>query len=193
MTKVFVGGSRHVSRLPAAVRGRLDRIIEKGLPVVIGDANGADKAVQAYLSARDYRDVEIFCAGNIARNNVGGWHVRKIPTAGARRGSLDFYTEKDRAMTDEATVGLMVWDGKSAGTLLNVLRLLNQHKSAVVYVGPDKKFRELKSLAQWDEFISTCHDDLRHKVEQRAASEQNSLPLTPQRARPARDTHGQHP
>ncbi len=127
MTKVFIGGSRHVSRLPAAVRGRLDRIIEKGLPVVIGDANGADKAVQTYLSAHDYRDVEIFCAGNIARNNVGGWHVRKIPAAGARRGSLDFYTEKDRAMPDMATVGLMDWDGKSAGTLLNVLRLLNQH------------------------------------------------------------------
>lgn len=185
MTKVFIGGSRRVSLLPAAVRGRLDRIIDKGLPVVIGDANGADKAVQTYLSARDYRNVEIFCAGNAARNNVGGWHVRKITAGGARRGSLDFYTEKDRAMTDEATVGLMVWDGKSAGTLLNVLRLLNQHKSAVVYVGPAKQFRELKSLTQWDEFISTVDNDLRHKVEQRAASERDSLPLAPHRERRA--------
>jgi hypothetical protein len=193
MTKVFIGGSRHVSRLPAVVRGRLDRIIDKGLPVIIGDANGADQAVQTYLSARDYRDVEIFCAGNTARNNVGGWHVRKIPADGARRGSLDFYTEKDRAMTDEATVGLMVWDGKSAGTLLNVLRLLNQHKNAVVYIGPAKQFRELKTLAQWDEFISTCDDDLRHKVEQRAAREADSLPPAPQRARSSRDVHSQHP
>jgi len=193
MTKVFIGGSRHVSRLPAAVRGRLDRMIDKALPIIIGDANGADRAVQTYLSSRGYRDVEIFCAGDAARNNVGGWHVRKISAAGARRGSLDFYTEKDRAMTDEATVGLMVWDGKSAGTLLNAWRLVTQHKNVVVYVTPAKQFRDLKSPAQWDEFISTCGDDLRHKVEQRAATEMNGLPLDPQSARASRDVHGQHP
>src|SRR5271170_2059874 len=127
-----------------------------------------------------------------ARNNVGGWRVRKISATGTRRGSLDFYTEKDRAMTDAATVGLMVWDGKSAGTLLNALRLLNQRKNVVVYVAPAKQFRELKSLAQWSAFIAGCGGDLRHKVEQRAASEQDGLPLAPPRARPAR-VHGQHP
>jgi hypothetical protein len=165
--------------------------MDKALPVVIGDANGADKAVQTYLSAHNYRNVEIFCAGNIARNNVGGWHLRKI-AGDRRRGTLDFYTEKDRAMTDEATVGLMVWDGKSAGTLLNVLRLLNQQKKVVMYVTPAKQFRELKSLAQWDEFISTCADDVRQKVQQRATAERDSLPLAPQRARVSRDDHRQH-
>jgi hypothetical protein len=189
MTKVFIGGSRHVSRLPAAVCGRLDRIIDKALPVVIGDANGADKAVQTYLSTHDYRNVEIFCAGSTARNNVGGWHLRKI-SADARRGTLHFYTEKDRAMTDEATVGLMVWDGKSAGTLLNVLRLLNQRKKVVLYVAPAKQFRELKGLRQWDEFIVTCADDLREKVQQRAAAEADSLPLIPRRGRVPKDVHG---
>lgn len=191
MTKVFVGGSRHVSRLPAAVKGRLHRIMDKALPVVIGDANGADKAVQTYLSAHNYRNVEIFCAGNIARNNVGGWHLRKI-AGDYRRGTLDFYTEKDRAMTDEATVGLMIWDGKSVGTLLNVLRLLNQQKKVVMYVTPAKRFRELKSLGHWSEFISTCADDLRQKVQQRSVAENDGLPLTPQGTRVSRD-HGQHP
>jgi hypothetical protein len=167
--------------------------MEKALPVVIGDANGADKAIQTYLSAHDYRNVEIFCAGNTARNNVGHWQLRKI-SSGARRGTLDFYTGKDRAMTDEATVGLMLWDGKSAGTLMNVLRLLNQDKKVVMYVSPNKQFRELKSLAQWDEFISTCADnDLRQKVQQRAEAEKDSLPLLPQRGQVSRDGHGQHP
>jgi hypothetical protein len=49
VTGVFIGGSRHITRLEAVGRRRLDRIVEKGLPVVIGDANGADKAVQRYL------------------------------------------------------------------------------------------------------------------------------------------------
>ena len=44
--KVFVGGSRHVSRLNERVRERLDKIIQKRLPILIGDASGADKAVQ---------------------------------------------------------------------------------------------------------------------------------------------------
>ena len=182
MTKVFIGGSRHVSRLPAIVRERIDRIIEKGLPVIIGDAAGADKAIQTYLSKQHYRNVEVFCAGSAARNNVGGWLLRKISGA-ARPGSLDFYTEKDRAMTDEATVGLMVWDGKSAGTLLNAFRLLNQEKKVVVYVGPAKQFRELRNLSQWDEFISACGVEIRQKIQQRAAAERNTLSFGPPRTR----------
>ena len=58
--KVFIGGSRRVSRLDAPVRVRLDKIVEKGLPVIIGDANGADKAVQQYLFSKHYDKVEVF-------------------------------------------------------------------------------------------------------------------------------------
>jgi hypothetical protein len=43
--KVFIAGSRWLSRLSADVRSRLDTIIEKGFTILIGDANGADKAV----------------------------------------------------------------------------------------------------------------------------------------------------
>jgi adenine-specific DNA-methyltransferase len=192
MTKVFIGGSRHVSRLPALVRERIDRIIEKELPVIIGDAAGADKAIQMYLSNQLYRNVEVFCAGSAARNNMGGWLLRKI-SGTARPGSLDFYTEKDRAMTDEATVGLMVWDGKSAGTLLNAFRLLNQEKKVVVYVSPEKQFRELKNLSQWDEFISACGVEICQKIQQRAAAERNILSLGPPRTRAMARVDGQHP
>ena len=169
VVKVFVGGSRAVVRLPAPVLERLDPIIGKALPVVIGDAHGADKAVQEYFSARGYRNVEIFCAGSAARNNIGGWRLRIIETR-SLRGTVDFYTAKDRAMTDEATVGLMVWDGKSAGTLLNVLRLLGQQKNVVVYAVPDVQFHEFKNLSQWDAFISGRPLEIRRKVALRAAT-----------------------
>jgi hypothetical protein len=36
-------------------------------------------------------------------------------------------------MAAQATVGLMLWDGESRGTLLNVLRLVAQGKPVVVY------------------------------------------------------------
>jgi adenine-specific DNA-methyltransferase len=78
VTRVFIGGSRRITGLEAEVRRRLDRIVEKGLPVVIGDANGADKAVQRYLNDQQFEKVEVFSADESPRNNAGGWSVRVI-------------------------------------------------------------------------------------------------------------------
>ena len=112
MMKVFVGGSRHVSQLNAEVRERLDNIVRKGLPVLIGDATGADKAVQQYLHSQQYRNVEVFCSGRACRNNVGQWKLRAVSTD-KREKTFDFYAEKDRLMTHEADIGLMIWTGKA--------------------------------------------------------------------------------
>jgi hypothetical protein len=71
MIKVFIGGSRGIRRLGPEVRKRLDEIIRKQLFVLVGDANGADKAVQNYLHERGYDRVEVFCTGGHCRNNVG--------------------------------------------------------------------------------------------------------------------------
>jgi hypothetical protein len=186
MTKVFIGGSRRVSRLDAPVRARLDKMIEKGLAVIVGDANGADKAVQQYLFSKHYENVEVFCSGTACRNNVGHWQTRQIPPDTHDRGRR-FYTAKDRAMASEAAYGLMVWDGKSTGTLLNVLRLLRQDKKVVVYNVPDRRFSELKAYEQWHSFIAACDAGLRSETEQTVALEDrvykreqpSLLPMTP--------------
>jgi hypothetical protein len=172
MTKVFIGGSRHISRLNLQVRERLDKIVAKGLPVLIGDANGADKAVQQYLHDKHYANVEVFCAGRLCRNNIGKWKLRTVPTP-AREKTFDFFAAKDRLMAHEAGVGLMIWDGKSAGTLLNVLRLLRQRKKVVVYAVPEGRFWELKHQSQWQDFVAACDVDLRNRVEQKAAFEKS--------------------
>lgn len=183
MTKVFIGGSRHASRLSADVKRRLDNIIDKGFPIVVGDAPGADKAVQVYLHSKNYGNVEVFCSEGACRNNVGGWRMRSVP-AHTRTRDAQFYSAKDRAMADEATIGLMVWDGKSLGTLLNVFRLLRLGKKVVVYAVPDRRFLELRTLAQWNEFVAHGSDDLRRKLEERTKLEpvaasplQTSLPV----------------
>lgn len=56
MTKVFIAGSRRLSRLNADVKRRIDIMIEKGFTILVGDANGADKAVQRYLVEKGYRN-----------------------------------------------------------------------------------------------------------------------------------------
>jgi hypothetical protein len=170
MTKVFIGGSRHASRLNADVLRRLDNIIDKGIPIIIGDANGADKSVQQYLHSKHYENVEVFCSEGVCRNNVGGWRTRSIPAPSQSRGA-EFYSAKDRAMANEATIGLMVWDGRSLGTLLNVVRLLWLRKKAVIYAVPERQFREFRSLGEWESFLAGRGRDLRRKLEERTRLE----------------------
>ena len=170
MTRVFIGGSRRISRLSDALRRRVDRIVENGIPVLIGDASGADKAVQRYLWKRAYERVEVFSSDAIPRNNLGDWPVRVVRPAHARR-DLDYYATKDRAMAAEATVGLMVWDGESRGTLLNVLRLIGRQKPVVVYIDPRKVFIDVRSEGDFDTLVAGLERTAARRLHEAAAAE----------------------
>jgi hypothetical protein len=178
MTKVFIGGSRRISRLGPEVRQRLDRIIERRLAVLVGDANGADKAVQEYLRGKHYELVEVFCSGDSCRNNTGHWPVRTIKVEKKKR-DFSFYATKDRAMADEASVGFMLWDKESVGTLMNVLRLVRHNKKVVLFVAPDRKFIDVKDDDDWARLVASCARELRERVEQESSSE-----LTPRETKP---------
>ena len=77
---------------------------------MVGDANGADKAVQQYLSQKGYKRVIIFCTEGTCRNNLGNWPTRTIRAENPARRDFEFYRAKDRAMTEEADYGLMLWE-----------------------------------------------------------------------------------
>ena len=148
--KVFIGGSRRLTRLNNDVIGHLDRIIESRLPVLIGDANGADKAVQSYLCERNYPNVTVFHSGKKWRNNVGNWDTEQVEPPTKRR-DYNFYAAKDKRMAEEANYGLAIWDGKSKGTLHQIQRLRNQDKKVVVYAANLKRLlttSELDALSQ---------------------------------------------
>ena len=163
MSKVFVGGSRQISRLSPAVRERLDRIVDKGLHILVGDANGADKAVQRHLQERGYKDVLVYCVGGTYRNNLGNWPLRAVRPPSARK-DFSYFAEKDRLMAREADFGLMIWDGKSLGTLLNVSRLVGQQKKVVVYMAHERQAMEIKTESDFTGFLSLCGDDLRRRA-----------------------------
>lgn len=179
MTKVFIGGSRKIKRLTADVQRRLDRIIEKGLPVVIGDAIGADKAAQAYLHRHGYGSVEVFCSDEMPRNNLGGWPIRAIRPGHSRK-DFDYYATKDRQMALEAEVGLMVWDGESRGTLLNILRLVNQQKPVVVYVGPQRLFTDVRAARDFERLAARLDRAAARRLQEQALSEGLVDQLEPQ-------------
>ena len=70
MTKVFIAGSRCLSRLTADVKHWIDNMIDQDFAILVGDANGADKAVQRYLANRRYNHVVVYCMAKHCRNNV---------------------------------------------------------------------------------------------------------------------------
>jgi hypothetical protein len=86
-------------------------------------------------------------------------------------------------MTHEADIGFMVWDGKSAGTLLNAMRLISLKKKVVVYIAPEQRFREFRHHDEWRTFFADCDVDLRRKVEQRS-----EIPPYTARSRPSKQS-----
>jgi len=145
MTKVFIAGSRQISRLPAEVRQRIDTMIEKEFQILVGDANGADKAVQRYLAAKAYPTVLVHCMEKHCRNNLGHWPTREVVAPPGARG-FDYFSAKDRVMAEAADYGLMLWDGKSKGTINNIVNLARRGKVVVVYVGPTRSFQTVRSF-----------------------------------------------
>lgn len=152
--KVFIAGSRRLSKLGKLVKRRIDNIIEKGLTIVVGDANGIDKAIQKYLEEKQYRNVVVFCMQDRCRNNIGSWPIRKIAASESSRHDFAYYSTKDRAMVEEADYGLMLWDGRSRGTLRSVVDLVQHEKPVVVYVAPEKSFHTLKGPDDLAEVLS---------------------------------------
>jgi len=76
----------------------------------------------------------------------------------------------------------MIWDGESKGTLNNVLNLVQQGKSALVYFSPTREFVPVKSKDEVAALVSRCGSEAREalnktiKLEKRtAAAEQSAL------------------
>lgn len=171
MNMVFIAGSRHVSRLSAQVKERLNNVIKSGHHVVVGDANGADKAVEKHLSEAGYDKVTVFCSGDQPRNNLGHWRTHNVTPPKSAKG-FQFYAAKDREMAREADFGLMIWDSKSAGTVLNVLRLVRAGKIAMLINVPHKTTLNIKSPSQWNEFLLRCSPGLRADLRERATPDE---------------------
>ncbi len=164
-TKVFIAGSRRLSRLSKDVRRRIDNIVDKGFTVIVGDANGVDKAVQRYLNSRRYNNVMVFCMEGGCRNNIGDWRTRTITAAAPGRRDFAYYSTKDRAMVEEADYGLMLWDGRSRGTLTSIVHLVRQGKPVVVYIAPDRSFYTLRQSDHLAEMLGRFDPAALHRID----------------------------
>ncbi len=162
MSTVFIGGSRHIGRLDSAIRARLENIVERGLRVVVGDADGADRAVQAFLAERHHAEVVVYCMEAGCRNNLGGWPEHVVQANGQR--GFEYYALKDAEMACDADFGFMIWDAKSKGTLLNIARLVESGKPVAVYFSPTHECSTIRSKAELRALLSRCSEADRKRL-----------------------------
>jgi hypothetical protein len=123
--------------------------------------------MQAYLAELHYDNVMIYFVGDAPRNNVGSWPTKNI-VGDPQLSGRDFYAQKDKEMSRIADCGLVLWDGKSSGSVQNMLWLLEEGKKVVVYVSPEKNFYNLRTEDEFVELLSRCKnevlDDIGRKV-----------------------------
>jgi hypothetical protein len=62
-------------------------------------------------------------------------------------------------MADSAEYGLMLWNGKSKGTVNNVVNLSRDRKPVVVYVAPTRQFRTIKSFGALKNLLAEGDSD----------------------------------
>jgi hypothetical protein len=182
MSSVFLGGSRKLSRLNSQLRMRIRSLMTSQHTVLVGDANGIDKAVQSFLAAEGYRNVIVHCMDGVCRNNIGNWPLVSI-SGKATKKDFAYFAVKDAEMSRTADFGFMIWDGKSKGTLNNVLNLIQQEKSVLVYFSPRQQFFPVKSKAEVEEIVGHCDAESKAILERviqlskRADSKQGALNL----------------
>ncbi len=166
MTTVFISGSMKIKNINPLVLNRIENIVKSSFDIIVGDADGVDNSIQAFLKEKSYEKVVVYCSGQFARNRLGSWTVEKVVTE-EKENSRKFYSAKDIEMANKCDFGLMIWDSKSTGTLSNVLRLLKQEKKSLVFVNKNKSFIKITSIKDLEHLISFMSDNVFQKADKK--------------------------
>jgi len=154
---VFIAGPRKISILNKEIEERLQNIKENEFTVLVGDANGVDKAVQKFFSESCYHKVKVFAVNGVARNNLGKWSVEPVVVKSKTKDFM-YYTVKDIEMAKNADYGFMIWNGQSKGTLNNMINLTKMHKKVLIYFLPEKKYYTVRSFEDLTMFMARCDE-----------------------------------
>lgn len=113
-TTVIISGSRSIRKLPSAAIDSINKIINQGFYVLVGDAPGVDQEVIRYLENAGYTKCVVFYSAR--------YGCRAKTTLRTRSVSGSF-VDRDKHMCDLAHYGLAIWDGRSIGTSNNIKRV----------------------------------------------------------------------
>ena len=151
---VFVSGSLSVTELSVFAKAHVRSIVTNRMNVLIGDAYGADKAIQQELYKKyDYPFVTVYASNGKARNNIGDRKIKTVDVPSGIYGRA-YYEQKDIAMSHDCNFGFMLWDGKSKGTLNNIERLLSMNKLSIICLSNIHKSFKIETRQQLDNMLN---------------------------------------
>jgi hypothetical protein len=139
MSSVFISGSIAIKNIPNSVEHSIDRIINKNIKILVGDADGVDTMVQNYCKKRNYYNVIVYSISN-PRYKVSGFENKSISVVTNSKKERERQQEKDSAMTIDSDYSLAIWDGKSKGSYQNILRAIKKNKKIKVFLSPESKY-----------------------------------------------------
>ena len=166
----FLGGSHDIFELPVPAIERIGAIVAAEHGVLIGDAPGADCEMQSLLAGYNYAHVNVFHAGAEPRNNLDWTTYHIQPPDGAPGFAVD--AGKDREMARRADFGMMVWDGASSGTCLNMLRLALCASPCIVYDTMRGAVETVRNTSNWCAMLRHAGSDVLMQVEARMTPEE---------------------
>ena len=133
--KVFISGSISIKELPQEVKNSINKIIEKNLEILVGDAKGIDTLVQNYCLLLNYYNVTIYSISTFPRYKASdNFKIKYIEVPSSIKRERERQQEKDKAMTLDSEFTFAVWNSKSKGSYANILRGLDNHKKIKVYL-----------------------------------------------------------
>ncbi len=133
--KVFISGSISIKKLPDKVKESILKIINKNLEILIGDASGIDSLVQDFCKENHYFNLTIYTIELFPRYKADErFNVVKVNVSNDIKKDRQKQQEKDKRMTLDSDYSLVIWDGKSKGSYSNIIRAIDNHQKAKVYL-----------------------------------------------------------
>ena len=113
---LLTGSSAFKNReLLVEVRERIDKAIERGMTIIVGEAPGANRLYQDYLKKKRYRNVIVGRAVRL-RYNAGNWIDVKYGKN---------LKEREKKMIEDCDSAVVIWMNNS-GVIANDLEMLKR-------------------------------------------------------------------
>ena len=154
---IVLGGSRKIDRLPSEIQDLLAAMMNDQETFIVGDAIGSDLAFQKFFLNSKYKAVTVYSSAGYVRNNVGNWPDQLIES-GLKSKSNATHAIKDRKMVEIAKLGIMIWDSESAGTLSNVIDLVEQEKECYLWLAAESELSRFDNLNSLEKFLKNYPD-----------------------------------
>lgn len=121
---LLMGSSAYKAKeLPEEVRGLIDEAMARGATMIVGEAHGASRRFQDYLSSRGYENVVVGHANRI-RYNAGGWRTVQYG---------DDLKGRERGMIEDCDSAIVIWVNRSGVIAQNLEQLKRLGKPTYVF------------------------------------------------------------